>query len=58
MKFLMCKNTVKTEQSWSSAVICRKRGPFETQFHLIVASNFLKTCVKDHGDIIIAVAEG
>ena len=35
--------------SWSLAVIYRKRSAFETQFHLIVVSIFLKTCEKVHG---------
>ena len=30
--------------------IFRKRSAFEMQFHLIVDSIVLKTCVKDHGD--------
>ena len=46
----MVRNTVKNGQSWCSAVICRKRSAFDMQFHLIVVSIFLKTCVKDHGD--------
>ena len=31
-------------------VICTKQSAFDIQFHLIVAPNFLKACVKDHGD--------
>ena len=27
-----------------------KQSAFETQFHLIVVSIFLKTCEKNHGD--------
>ena len=46
----MVRNTVKNGQSWCSAVICRKRSAFDMQFHLMVVSIFLKTCVKDHGD--------
>ena len=46
----MVRNTVKNGQSWCSAVICRKRSAFDMQFHLIVVSIFLKTCVKDQGD--------
>ena len=42
--------TVKNGKSWCLAVICRKRSAFDVQFHLIVVSIFLKTCVKDHGD--------
>ena len=49
-ELFMVRNTVKSGQSWCSAVICRKRGAFDMQFHLIVVSIFLKTCVKDHGD--------
>ena len=41
--------TVKTGQSWCSAVICRKRSAFETHFYLMVVSIFLKTCVEDNG---------
>ena len=44
----MVRNTVKNGQSCCSAVICRKRSAFDMQFYLIVVSNFLKTCVKDH----------
>ena len=44
----MVRNTVKNGQSCCSAVICRKRSAFDMQFHLIVVSSFLKTCVKDH----------
>ena len=43
-------STVKTGQSWCSAVIRRKRSAFETPFHLLVVSIFLKTCVEDNGD--------
>ena len=43
-------NTVKNGQSWRMAVICRKRSPFNMQFHLVVVSIFLKTYAKDHGD--------
>ena len=46
----MVRNTVKNGQSLFSAVICRKRSAFDMQFHLILVSIFLKTCVKDHGD--------
>ena len=46
----MVRNSVKNGQSWCSAVICTKRRAFDMQFHLMVASIFLKTCVKDHGD--------
>ena len=42
--------TVTKEKSWCLAVICRKRSAFDVQFHLIVVSIFLKTCVKDHLD--------
>ena len=44
------RNTVENGQSWCSTVICAKRSAFDMQFHLIVVSIFLKTCVKDHGD--------
>ena len=44
------RNTVKTGQSWRSAVICRKRSAFEMQFNLVVAPIFLKTYVQDHGE--------
>ena len=37
-------------QSWCSADIWRKRRAFETQFHNIIVSIFIKTVVKDHGD--------
>ena len=47
MKFFMVRNTVRNGQSWCSTVICRKRGAFEMQFHLLVVSVFLKTCVRD-----------
>ena len=33
---------------------CRKRSALETQFHLIVVSIFLKTCVEVHGDLALA----
>ena len=46
----MVRNTVKNGQTSCLAVICRKRGAFDMQFHLIVVSIFLKPCVKDHGD--------
>ena len=46
----MVRNTVKTGQSRFSTVTCRKRSAFEMKFHFIVASIFLKPCVKDHGD--------
>ena len=49
-KDFVVRNTVKNGQSWCSAVICRKRSAFDMQFHLIVVSIFLKTCVKDHAD--------
>ena len=49
-KFVMVRNTVKNWQSWCSTVICAKRSAFDMQFHLILVSIFLKTCVKDHGD--------
>ena len=44
--FFTVRNAVKTGQFLCSNVICRKRGDFEMQFHLIVVSIFLKTCVK------------
>ena len=47
----MVRNTVKNWQSWCSTVICIKRSAFDLQFHLKVVSIFLKTWVKDHGDI-------
>ena len=34
------------------AVIGRKRTAFDLQFHLIVVLFFLKTCVKDRGDLL------
>ena len=37
----MVINTVKTGQSWCSAVIYRKRNAFEMQFHLNLVSVFL-----------------
>ena len=46
-KDFVVRNTVKNGQSWCSAIICRKRSAFATQFHLIVVSIFLKTRVKD-----------
>ena len=46
----MVRKTVKNGQSLCSTVICTKRSTFDMQFHLIVVSIFLKTCVKDHGD--------
>ena len=46
----MLRNTVKNGQSCCSTVISTKRGAFDMQFHLIVVSIFLKTCVKDHAD--------
>ena len=46
----MVRNTIENGQSWYLVVICRKRSAFDMQFHLIVVSIFLKTCVKDHGD--------
>ena len=46
----MVIDTAKNEQSWCLAVIIRKQSGFDMQFHLIVVSIFLKTCVKDHGD--------
>ena len=36
----------KTEQSWCSAVFCRKRIAFEMQCYLIVVSLTFKTCLK------------
>ena len=48
-ELFIVRNTVKSGQSWCSAVICRQRGAFDMQFHLIVVSIFLKTFVKDHG---------
>ena len=47
---VMIRNTVKNGQYCCLAVICRKWSAFDMQFHLIVVSIFLKTCVKDHGD--------
>ena len=44
------RNRVKNGQYCCLAVICRKWSDFYMQFHLIVVSIFLKTCVKDHGD--------
>ena len=44
----MVRNTVEDGQSWCSTVICTKRTGFDMQFHLIVVSIFLKTCVKDY----------
>ena len=46
----MVRSKVKNGHSWCSVVICRKRSAFGMQFHLIVVSIFLKTCVKDQGD--------
>ena len=46
----MIRNTVKSGQYCCLAVICRKWRAFVMQFHLIVVSIFLKTCVEDHGD--------
>ena len=42
----MVKNTVKNRQSWSLAIICRKRSVFDMQFYLIVAWIFLKRVWK------------
>ena len=33
---------------------CKKRSALETQFHLIVVSIFLKTCVEVHEDLALA----
>ena len=49
-KDFVVRNTVKNGQSWCSAVICGKRSAFDMQFHLVVVSIFLKTCVKDPGN--------
>ena len=46
----MVRNTIKNGQYWCLAVICRKQSASNMQFHLIVVSIFLKTCVKNHGD--------
>ena len=46
----LVRNAIKNGQSWCLAVICRKRSAFDMQFHFIVVSIFLKTCVTDHGD--------
>ena len=46
----MVKKKKKNGQSWCSTVICTKQSAFGMQFHLIVVSIFLKTCVKDHWD--------
>ena len=46
----MVTNTVKNGQTWCLAVICKKWRAFDMQFHLIVVSIFLKTCVKDQLD--------
>ena len=53
----MVRNTVKNGQSRCSTVICTKRSVFDMQFHLIVVSIFLKTCVKDHGDTFSRLLE-
>ena len=45
-KVFIARNTVKKGKSWCLAVICRKRSAFDMQFHLIVASIFLKMCVN------------
>ena len=49
-KDFVVRNTVKNGLSWCLPVICRKQSAFDMQFHLIVVSVFLKTCVKDQGD--------
>ena len=49
----MVRITVKTGQSSSPAVICRKRSSLDMQFHLVVprsSANLLKTSVEDSGD--------
>ena len=46
LKFLW----LKTGQSWCSAVMWRNWSAFEMQFHPIVVSIFLKTCVKNRGE--------
>ena len=51
MKFFMVRDTVKNGQSWCLAFTCRKRSAFDMQFHVMVVSIFLKTCVKDHGHV-------
>ena len=43
------RNTVRKGKSCFLAVICRKRSAFDVQFHLILVSIFLKTCLKDYG---------
>ena len=53
----MVRNTVKNGQSWCSTVICTKRSAFGMQFHPIVVSIFLKTCVKDHWDTFSRLLE-
>ena len=49
-KVVIVRNKVNKGKSWCSAIICTKRSPFDMQFHLIVVSIFLKTCVKDLRD--------
>ena len=49
-KDYVVRNTVKNGQSWCSAVIWKKRSAFDMQFHPIVVSVSLKTCVKNRGD--------
>ena len=49
MKLLRLEIQLKTGKSGCSAVICRKRSPFDMQFHLIVVSigfNYLLICLS------------
>ena len=49
-KVFIVRNTIKIGQSWCLVIICKKRSAFDMQFHLVVVSIFLKTCVKDPGN--------
>ena len=42
----MVRNTVKMDNLDVLAVVCKKRSAFDIQFHLILVSIFLKTCVN------------
>ena len=49
----MVRNTVKMDNLdvWPLSVEKEElKSAFDMQFHRIVVSIFLKTCVKDHGD--------
>ena len=50
MKFLWLEIHLKLDNLDVWPLFVKERSAFHLQFHLVIVSIFLKTCVKDRGD--------